>query len=592
MRKNVASQVIGAQMVSASDGSAFTGSVTVSVTGDAGTQATGSVGSGACTHEGNGYHTYAPAQGETNYDLVAFTFTGTGAVPVTVQVYTSYPQTGDTYARVGAPAGASVSADVAAVKSDTAAILVDTGTTLDVRIPAALVGGRMDCNVGAISSDATAADNAEAFFDGTGYAGTGNTIPTVSSVTAIAAGGITASSIAADAIGASELAADAIAEIADGVWDEARSGHVTDGSFGQAFQAVDSGTAQGGGTNTITLRAGYSSGDDRIRGAFVFILSGTGAGQGNTVNAYNNTSKVATCDNDWEVQPDNTSVYLVYAGSASPTTAAIATAVADQVWEEAIADHSGTSGSTAEQLAAAGAGGDPWATPVPGSYTTGQAGKVLADILVDTAEIGAAGAGLTNINLPNQTMDIVGNITGNLSGSVGSVTGAVGSVTGNVGGNVTGSVGSVAAGGITASSIAADAIGASELAADAVTEIQSGLATAANLATLTAYVDTEVAAIKAKTDLLPASPAATGDAMTLTSGERNSVADALLNRGLDGAGASSRKVREALAMMRNKWVISGSTLTVYDVDDSTTLFTATITSASGNPVTSVDPVGA
>lgn len=65
-------------------------------------------------------------------------------------------------------------------------------------------------------------------------------------------------------------------------------------------------------------------------------------------------------------------------------------------------------------------------------------------------EIGTAGAGLTNINLPNQTMDITGNITGNLSGSVGSVTGAVGSVTGavgsvtgNVGGNVVGSVGSV-----------------------------------------------------------------------------------------------------------------------------------------------------
>lgn len=51
-------------------------------------------------------------------------------------------------------------------------------------------------------------------------------------------------------------------------------------------------------------------------------------------------------------------------------------------------------------------------------------------ILLDTAEIGAAGAGLTNINLPDQTMNITGNITGNLSGSVGSVTGAVGSVTG------------------------------------------------------------------------------------------------------------------------------------------------------------------
>lgn len=119
MRKNVASQVVGAQMVSATDGSAFTGSVTVAVTGDGGTQATGSVGSGACTHEGNGFHTYAPAQAETNYDHVAFTFTGTGAVPVTVQIYTSFPQTGDSFARLGAPAGASVSADIAVIESQT-----------------------------------------------------------------------------------------------------------------------------------------------------------------------------------------------------------------------------------------------------------------------------------------------------------------------------------------------------------------------------------------------------------------------------------------------------------------------------------------
>ena len=126
MRKNVASQVIGAQMVSATDGSAFTGSVTAYVTGDGGTQAVGSVGSGACTHEGNGFHTYAPAQAETNYDHVAFTFIGTGAVPATVQVYTSFPQTGDSFARLGAPAGASVSADVAAVKAETASILTDT----------------------------------------------------------------------------------------------------------------------------------------------------------------------------------------------------------------------------------------------------------------------------------------------------------------------------------------------------------------------------------------------------------------------------------------------------------------------------------
>jgi len=88
MFKNVASQKIGAQMVTAADGTAFTGSVTVYVCGDAGTQAVGSVGSGACTHEGNGYHTYAPSQAETNYDLAAFTFIGTGAIPAAVQCAT------------------------------------------------------------------------------------------------------------------------------------------------------------------------------------------------------------------------------------------------------------------------------------------------------------------------------------------------------------------------------------------------------------------------------------------------------------------------------------------------------------------------
>lgn len=54
-----------------------------------------------------------------------------------------------------------------------------------------------------------------------------------------------------------------------------------------------------------------------------------------------------------------------------------AAAIADQVWEEAIADHSGTGGSTAEQLAAAGAAGDPWSTALPGAYGAGTAGYIV-----------------------------------------------------------------------------------------------------------------------------------------------------------------------------------------------------------------------
>ena len=95
MKKNVASQAIGVQMITASDGTAFTGAVTIYVTGDGGTQAIGSVGSGLCTHEGNGFHTYVPAQAETNYDHIGFTFIGTGAIPATLQVYTTFPQSVD-----------------------------------------------------------------------------------------------------------------------------------------------------------------------------------------------------------------------------------------------------------------------------------------------------------------------------------------------------------------------------------------------------------------------------------------------------------------------------------------------------------------
>ena len=55
--------------------------------------------------------------------------TQTGVTIPTVTTLTGHTaQTGDCFARLGAPAGASVSADVAAVKVDTAAVLADTGT--------------------------------------------------------------------------------------------------------------------------------------------------------------------------------------------------------------------------------------------------------------------------------------------------------------------------------------------------------------------------------------------------------------------------------------------------------------------------------
>ena len=62
---------------------------------------------------------------------------------------------------------------------------VETDTAdIQARLPAALtVGGNMKSDALAISGDTVAADNAESFFDGTGYAGTNNVIPTVTTLT-------------------------------------------------------------------------------------------------------------------------------------------------------------------------------------------------------------------------------------------------------------------------------------------------------------------------------------------------------------------------------------------------------------------------
>jgi hypothetical protein len=137
MKKNVASQKIGAEMVSSLDGTNFSGTVTVYVTGDAGTQSLGATASGVCTNKGNGYYTYAPSQAETNYDLIAFTFTGTNAVSSTVQVYTDFPQTGDSFAVLPTANG---NADALLDRTDA----IETGWTLRqvLKIIAAACAGK------------------------------------------------------------------------------------------------------------------------------------------------------------------------------------------------------------------------------------------------------------------------------------------------------------------------------------------------------------------------------------------------------------------------------------------------------------------
>lgn len=144
-------------------------------------------------------------------------------------------------------------------------------TTTIVIYPEELGDIRVD--VGQISGDATAADNAESFFDGTGYAGTNNVIPTVATVTnvttvnGLASGVITATSIAADAITAAKIADGAIdaatfaagainaaAIAADAITDAKVASDVTIASVTGAVGSVTSGVT----VTTNNDKSGYA----------------------------------------------------------------------------------------------------------------------------------------------------------------------------------------------------------------------------------------------------------------------------------------------------------------------------------------------
>jgi hypothetical protein len=192
-------------------------------------------------------------------------------------------------------------------------------------------------------------------------------------------------------------------------------------------------------------------------------------------------------------------------------TAPTAAAVADAVWDEAVADHAGV-GSTGAALAAAGGSGDPWATALPGAYGAGTAGKIVGD---------------------------------NLNATVSSRS--------------------------------------SHDAAAVKTAIEAA--------------GSHLALIKAKTDNLPASPAATGAQMDLIDAPNATaltalavaILDTLLSEG-DADALNARTVRSALRALRNKSSIAAGVLTVCKENDSDSAWTGAVTTdGAAEPITVIDP---
>lgn len=272
--------------------------------------------------------------------------------------------------------------------------------------------------------------------------------------------------MAANVITAAATAADFGTEIAAAVWNALTSGMSTAGSIGKKLADW-----------TIHSAADVWSVATRVLTANTNL---------NDLNAAGVRAAVGLANADLDTQL-----------AALPT----AGENADQVWEEAIADHSGTVGSTAEQLAAAGAAGDPWDTTIPGAYGAGKAGKIVGDAL----------SGHTP-----QTGDAYGIVNSGTHGNA-----------------------------------------ALKTLIDAIDD----------------YIDTEVAAIKAKTDNLPAAPAATGDIPTA-----NANADALLDRATAIEGYTPRQLfRLFAAVLIGKCSGAGTGTEVFrDIADTKARVTATV----------------
>ena len=93
-----------------------------------------------------------------------------------------------------------------------------------------------------------------------------------------------------------------------------------DGNITITASAVttDTGTAQAGGADTITLKAATSyTSDDDPNGMFITLTSGTGSGQTRHVEDYVASTKVLTVYPAWDTAPDNTTGYKVEAFAES-----------------------------------------------------------------------------------------------------------------------------------------------------------------------------------------------------------------------------------------------------------------------------------
>ena len=137
------------------------------------------------------------------------------------------------------------------IDTEVAAILADTDD-IQTRLPAALVGGRMDASVGAMAANVLTA-----------------------------------------------------AAVADAAFDRATFAEDT------GLQTIRSNTAQAGAAGTITLDIAAQTTDDFYNGLLVTLTGGTGVGQNRIIYDYVGATRVASITPNWVTNPDATTGFAV-----------------------------------------------------------------------------------------------------------------------------------------------------------------------------------------------------------------------------------------------------------------------------------------
>ncbi|HYV60164.1 MAG TPA: hypothetical protein VFA62_08850 [Acidimicrobiia bacterium] len=340
--------------------------------------------------DASGFVSLAAASVQSVWDALTSALTTTGSIGKRLADFI----TGDAYARLGAPTGASVSADVAAVKSDTGTLTsrltAGRATNLDnldalvsSRLPTSSYTAPDNASVAAIKTktDNLPTDPASNTQVNTRLATSGYTAPDNASITAIKA---KTDALPTDPADASDVAA-AVAGVDTHVLavkaktdllpsDPASNTHVDTRLAASSYVAPDNASVTAIKTKTDALPASPAAVGDIPTVAEIAdgVWDEDLAGHATAGSAGKALTDAATGAG----------------GGGAPTAAE----VADAVWDEDLSGHAGAGSAGAALDGAAAGGADPWLTPLPGAYAPGTAGAVLGALPADPASQAAVDA--------------------------------------------------------------------------------------------------------------------------------------------------------------------------------------------------------